>query len=190
MLKKFFVYIAVICFLLVMGGCAMRASSQELPKPSAAAEESLKRFIQKWGQERNQEDNPPYIAVFRDLNDDGQPEAIVYMTGDDWCGSGGCPTLVLTPAGSSWKLVSSLSVAHTPIRVLSNKFYGWHSLGVMVGGGGIINAYEAELRFNGKKYPYNPSMPPARRAKKGAAGDVVISTEMLDAAVKKLPPGQ
>jgi hypothetical protein len=67
-----------------------------------------------------------------------------------------------------------MTITNPPIRVLDQKLNGWHSLGVWVQGGGIQPGYEAELRFNGKSYPKNPSVPPARRADKNLAGEVVI----------------
>jgi hypothetical protein len=61
--------------------------------------------------------------------------------------------------------------------------HGWHNLGVWVGGGGIQPGYEAELRFDGKKYPGNPSVPPARKTGKNASGTVVISSTQEEKAL-------
>src|ERR1019366_1518014 len=101
-------------------------------------------------------------------------QVIVYLTGLSWCGSGGCPTLVLTPKGSSYKLLSRILVTRPPIRVLAGKSYGWHNLAVWVGGGGIQPGYEAELRFDGKSYPISPANPPARHLVGAAHGEIVI----------------
>jgi hypothetical protein len=59
--------------------------------------------------------------------------------------------------------------------VLATRNRGWSDIGVYVSGGGIINGYEAVLRFNGVRYPGNPTVPPAFRARKGAAGRTLIS---------------
>ena len=83
-----------------------------------------------------------YDAVFVDLNGDGKAEAIVYLKSKDWCGSGGCTTLILARDGDSWKLLTKISITRPPIRVLAGKSSGWRSIGVWVQGGGIQPGYE------------------------------------------------
>ena len=99
---------------------------------------------------------------------------IVYVTGKSWCGTGGCTTLVLTPRASSCKIISVVTATRLPVRVLTTRTIGWYDIGVRVEGGGIQTGYEARLRFNGKAYPRNPTVPPAQPLRPGAAGEVVI----------------
>jgi hypothetical protein len=115
-----------------------------------------------------------YIAAFVDLKGDGKQEIIVYVTGRWWCGSGGCQTLILSPAGSSYRVVTKILITRPPIRVLTNASHGWRSIGVWVQGGGIQPGYEAELRFDGKTYPISPANPPALPLTGKVAGDVVV----------------
>lgn len=152
----------------LISACASKAQGPDVKSP--AGEESLKGFL------RTLDDNKAtrYIAAFRDLNGDGMPEAIVYLMGKSWCGSGGCNTLILERNGSSWRIVTNIRITRRPIRVLTKKSHGWCSLGVWVQGGGIQPGYEAELLFNGKSYPRNPSVPPARRLEGNPEGKVVI----------------
>jgi len=139
-------------------------------------EASLKKFLQTYFADKDPDKTTQYTAVFRDLNDDEKPEALVYITGQGWCGNSGCKLYVLTPDRDSWRIIAKTTITWPPILVLAAKSHGWHDLGVGVAGGGIRQGYEAELSFNGAKYPGNPSVPPARKApKKNAAGDVVIS---------------
>jgi len=138
-------------------------------EPLSTQQESLKRFLQSLDKSKSTR----YIVAFRDINDDGIPEAIVYLIGRNWCGSGGCNTLVLAREGTSWRTVATITITRPPIRVLPDTSNGWHSIGVWVQGGGIQLDYEVELRFDGKTYPKNPSVPPARRLKK-ATGEIVI----------------
>lgn len=70
--------------------------------------------------------------------------------------------LVLAPEGASYRVITETTVTRLPIRVLSTKSNGWHDITVTVAGGGILIGYEAELSFDGKTYPSNPSVPPAR----------------------------
>lgn len=117
-----------------------------------------------------------YISAFSDLNSDGRPEAIVYLIGDHWCGSGGCNTLILTPQDNYWKIIANITITRPPIIRLSSRSHGWYSIGVWVEGGGIHPGYQAELRFDGKTYPRNPSAPPARRLEERQAGEVLIGS--------------
>jgi hypothetical protein len=153
--------------------------ARPMPRGQPVREQRLKKFLQ------NYEGNPSsaderttrYAAAFADLNDDGIQEVIVYLISPAWCGSGGCSTLILEPKGSSFQIITKTTITRLPIRVLFEKTNGWHDLGVGVGGGGIRSGYEARLRFNGRKYPSNPSVPPAARLQKEAEGKVVIPAD-------------
>ena len=146
---------------------------------TSGSEENLKKFLQKY------EGNPSsaaerttrYAAAFVDLRNDGTQEVIVYLMGPAWCGNGGCSSLVLAPQGESYKVITKTTVTQLPIRVLSTKTNGWHDLGVWVQGGGIQPGYEARLRFNGKKYPGNPTVPPAQKLKNKVEGKEVIPAQ-------------
>jgi hypothetical protein len=116
-----------------------------------------------------------FIAALADLNGDGRPEAIVYLVSDDWCGSGGCTMLILQPDGDSWRLLTEVSITRLPIRLLRTKSNGWRDIGVWVQGGGIQPGYEAELQFDGKTYPQNPSLTPARPLKEKPRGETLIA---------------
>lgn len=133
--------------------------------------DSVKQFLRT----RDTDRSTYYVLAFADLNG-GPRQAIVYLLGNEWCGSGGCNTFVLTPAGDSWRIVANIRITNPPICVLTDKSAGWHSIGVWVQGGGIEGGYEAELRFNGKQYPQNPSVPPARHLEGKVTGEAVISS--------------
>lgn len=90
--------------------------------------------------------------------------------------SGGCVLYVLSLTPTSYRRVASISITRPPIRVLPTITHGWHDLGVLVTGGGIIPGYEARLRFNARSYPSNPTVPPATRLK-DTAGKQVIGEE-------------
>lgn len=82
--------------------------------------------------------------------------------------------LILRPQGSSFKIINKITIVNLPIRVLSSITNGWHDISVFVEGGGIQPGYEARLAFNGKKYPSNPSAPPAVPLKGRAEGKTVV----------------
>lgn len=102
-----------------------------------------------------------YDTAQADLNGDGRPEIFVYANRD--CGSGGCDLYILTSRSKGWRVVMKASVTRPPIRVLPTATRGWHDVGVFVAGGGIISGYTARLRFDGRHYPGNPTVPPATR---------------------------
>jgi hypothetical protein len=164
--------VAYFCLPLCMGHGQSQVSSTSVGAPALA--DSLKQFLQKFDDDKTTR----YRYAFLDLNGDQLPEAVVYLVGGGWCGSGGCNTLILRQNGSSWKIVTNITITRTPIRVLATSTNGWRNLGVWVQGGGVQRGFEAELTFDGKTYPQNPTAAPARRLVGRAAGDVVISSPL------------
>jgi uncharacterized protein len=101
-------------------------------------------------------DEVRYVEAAFDLDGDSRAERLVHVVGPMACGSGGCPTLVFTPAASGHRLVSAITVSHPPIKVSSQRSSGWQNLIVQVGGGGVKPG-AVELAFDGKSYPTNPT---------------------------------
>lgn len=91
-----------------------------------------------------------------DLNGDGSNEALVYIYGSSWCGSGGCNLFVLRAAGESYEEMAMMTVAKPPIGVLETSTDGWRDLFVSVGGGGVEPGAR-RMRYNGETYPRNPT---------------------------------
>lgn len=115
-----------------------------------------------------------YVAAFHDLDGNGSVDAIVYLVGPSVCGSGGCNTIVLS-YNHGWSKVSTIHLTRPPIMILDKKYHGWHSISVNVSGGGILHPYSAELNFDGRSFPSNPTMPPAIRINE-PKGDIAISS--------------
>lgn len=164
------------CLAAISAGCVGCAEFHSASSP-AVEETPLRDFLQRYlkASSCSEDRTTKYSAAFIDLNGDGAQEVIVYITGRAWCGSGGCTTLVLAPAKSGYRVISRIPITRPPIRILPRIANGWHSLGVWVEGGGVQAGYEAELSFDGRKYPRNPSLPPARRLAKAHVGEVVVS---------------
>ncbi len=127
------------------------------------------------------EDEPPirltYLVAAADLNDDDADELLVYLNSDGFCGSGGCTLLILTPRGNSYRVITRATIVRLPVRALDTRSNGWRNLAVRVQGGGILEGYEAELRYDGASYPSNPSMPPARRLQGIASGEILFDED-------------
>jgi hypothetical protein len=167
---------------------------QRVFEPTSEQETSLKKFLQGYLRDPyaslEDEKTTRYSAAFVDLNDDGTPEVITHITGRDWCGSGGCTTLVLKAEGSSYRTVARLTITRPPIRVLTTKSHGWRDIGVWMQGGGIQPGYEADLFFNGKSYRGRDQAtlrPPKRLRERVLPGKTVITRTSL-AQGKELYP--
>jgi hypothetical protein len=121
---------------------------------------ALEKAIKAWTEEST---IPAYKYAFVDLNDDGRDDAVVLITGNEYCGSGGCSFIVFRGIAGGFKRVSSSTITRAPILLLTEKNKGWHALSVHISGGGVEPG-QIIMRFNGKRYTGNPSMQP--KAKK------------------------
>jgi hypothetical protein len=161
--------------------------AQTIREPLSKQAESLKNFLQSYLGKPYQpfelEGATRYSFALVDLKGDGTKEVIVYVSGRAWCGSGGCTILVLAPEGTSYRVVTRTTITRLPIRVLNTKSNGWHDISVVVAGGGIQVGYEAILPFDGKTYPSNPSVPPARRSNEKVQGETVITVTAEEQAL-------
>jgi hypothetical protein len=93
-----------------------------------------------------------FIFFEYDLNDDGKKEIFVGLIGPYFCGSGGCSPYLLDNEGN---VITHFTVSDYPIVVDNNKTNGWKDLLIRSGGKDRI------VKFDGKKYPSNPSILPA-----------------------------
>ncbi len=93
-----------------------------------------------------------FILFEYDLNDDGSKEILVGLNGGYFCGTGGCNLLLLNSSGV---VITSFSVSGTPVIVANAKTNGWKDLYI------YSNKKHRIAKFDGKKYPSNPSLLPA-----------------------------
>ena len=150
--------ILVAVWLAVLGifGCAHAASSRRENDVQLRA--FLQRYLKKYPSVLDQ--GIRYSVAGVSLSGNSKRQYLVYLTSRWWCGSGGCTALLLEPGDGSFRVIEKFTLVRLPIRVLASKSHGWHDLAMPVAGGGIINGYMALLRFDGRKYPSNPSMAP------------------------------
>ena len=113
-------------------------------------------------------DKPVFRSMPIDLNADEVNDAVVLLTGPNWCGSGGCTLLIFRGTAASFKLVSTSTVTDTPIRVSDEQHKGWRTLVVYSRGIGDV-----VMRFDGKRYPANPSL------QEKASSEMVAGTRIL-----------
>ena len=115
-----------------------------------------------------------YFLKWFDLNGDGTPEAIVHVVGPHVCGTGGCDTHIFARHGSGYRLVSTIGLSRPLVIASPRRAHGWRNLIVFVAGGGILPGYYAELRFDGRAYPDNPTVKPAKRVGSKPRGEILI----------------
>ena len=115
----------------------------------------LKPDLQQSISEATQESEPVFSVGYADLNGDGLEDAVVFLKGMQWCGSGGCTLMIFENLGDNYQLISKSSVTSTPISVAKTENNGWKDLVVWSRGKGLV-----VMKFDGDKYPYNPSLEP------------------------------
>lgn len=90
---------------------------------------------------------------------------LVYPRESEWCGvTGGCMLFILTSHKGTWKLLSRMTLVHLPVGILPHLTHGWHDLAISYSGrlpDGSPALVVSRMRFDGKRYPLNPSVPPA-----------------------------
>ena len=95
------------------------------------------------------------VAIF-DLNQDGLKDAVVLLKSSNWCGSGGCTMLIFKgKASQNFDFVSKTTLVDNPIYSTNYTQSGWKQLLVYSRKHGQVM-----LKFDGVKYPLNPSLLP------------------------------
>ena len=158
-----------------MAGATAFAPGQKITA-SNHPNDQLKAFLRDYvGSGGVLPDTTTRITVVNVKTNDGKHEEdVVYVSGQGWCGTGGCTLLILEPVGSSFKVLSDMLTVRLPIRLLASMKNGYPDIGVRVQGGGIEPGYEAVLSFDGDSYS-DDLMPPARKDT-AIRGKVIIAT--------------
>ena len=168
--------------LIALAACSPSANDSEAPtgdtsQPATedagaqSREDDIRHFLL---QEYPEAAPMRYALAWNDLDGDGAEEAIVHLATPYFCGSGGCNTIILTPAGPMWRKVGEISVSRTPVTVMESASNGWKDITVAIAGGGG-EAGTALLKFDGEAYPSNPTVPPAETT--AQSGTVLIAEE-------------
>jgi hypothetical protein len=129
-----------------------------LPAPALRAQEAPPKLIsavQAYAERKGYHEQPSFQHALTDLNGDGRADAIVLLQGLTWCGSGGCTMLIFRGRKAGFTFVSGSTITRTPIRISADKTAGWKTLIVFSKGRGDVL-----MRFNGTRYPLNPSSQP------------------------------
>jgi hypothetical protein len=130
---------------------------------------ALLTAVQDYVEKKGEHERPLFRHALIDLNSDGSDDAIVLLLGPSWCGSGGCTMLVFCGTKDKFTFVSGSTITYEPIRVSPEKAHGWKTLIVYSKGKGDVL-----MRFNGERYPLNPSMQPKATPAQVDTAQIVI----------------
>lgn len=94
-----------------------------------------------------------------DLNGDGREDALVSLTDNDWCGSGGCTILVFEAMDEAdaeefgaYRPAAEISRMHGPVHVALAARGAWSDL-IVEDATGVMR----RLSFDGETYPLSPT---------------------------------
>jgi hypothetical protein len=172
------VCVSFIVSIAVASGLIIQVCDAQVSQRPSSPESRLRSSLQAYLEHPPPQDFAPtsYSFSFVNLARQGKNEAIVYLTGREWCGSGGCHMLVLAQKDASYKVIARIPGVRLPIRVLNDKSQGWHDLSVWIQGGGIIRGYEARVRFDGTTYIEESQASGEARTQK-SKGEIVLSSK-------------
>ena len=130
---------------------------------------SLIAAVKNYVEEKGEREQPTFRHALTDLDGDGRADAIVLLLGGAWCGSGGCNMVIFRGTKDGFTFVSGSTITNEPIRVSPEKVQGWRTLIVLSKAKGDVL-----MRFNGTRYPLNPSTQPKATPTQVSAAQVVM----------------
>jgi putative lipoprotein len=132
-------------------------------------------------------DEVRYVEAATDLSGDGRPEIIAYVMAPRACRQDGCATHVFTPIGAdAYRQVGRITISSPPIRASSRTSNGWKNLVVRISGDGAV-AHDAELEFNGTRYPDDPSLAAALAVQPAGAETLIREDVRFETAQVLIP---
>lgn len=119
-------------------------------EPDAAIEEALRAAEPDYRREVVG-DGPEarYAYAHVDLNGDGAEEAVVYLLGPFFCGTGGCTLHLFTTSDAGYQPVARFPLSRLPIIVSESTTETWHDLYLPQSGGGAPPSF---VRYTGPTY--------------------------------------
>lgn len=170
LLQRFFL---ILCVVTIIGSACVA----QTPSRSASEKSSLLRnFLQSYLRDPQFPDDPTtrFFSAQAHLKNNNEDYVVVYITGESFCGSGGCDMLVLESNNDSFKVVSKTTLVRLPIKMLNTTTNDWHDLSVNISGGGTGKPCDVLLPFNGSEYPGNPTVSPSRPLAWGQSAQILI----------------
>lgn len=126
----------------------------------------------------------PFEQAGADLNSDGKAEALVLLTGQDWCSPQGCTLAIFQPSEVGFRPISQIVGVKPPVAVAASSNAGWRDLVVKTGASKIVR-----LQFTGGGYPANAAVQPDGSADV-AQSEVLIQPPAAQASATPPNSGQ
>lgn len=139
-------------------------------------DQKLEEAIHKTMPEYDKESYGPVRYYYNkvDINEDGKEEIFTVLYGMYVAGSGGGTGLLFD---NDYNLVTQFSLVRTPVIISDNKTNGWNEILMYVSGGGVESFY-AQMKFDGKTYPSNPSVQSEVKPGMKIEGKAIIANEI------------
>ena len=155
-----------------MAGYASCAET-DLSGPKKAALRSVIAASLRWPRAKGDQSEDRIIADAAPLVRIGglraaHRDALVYLSGGNYCGSGGCQLLIFSDNGR-YKLMSKIYSVHEP-AILTTAHNGWADLGAKVSGGGAGAPYSVRLSYGRQGYPKNAAAGELPKMSQGVLG--------------------
>lgn len=113
-----------------------------------------------------------------DLDGDGILEVFVYLIGFYVCGTGGCSAAIFKQKNGEYSLLSRFSLVNNPVVISNSKTKGYRDIIMNVYGGGIENFF-ALIKYDGTKYPSNPSIQPKVESGTKIDGIAIVADDIV-----------
>jgi len=109
---------------------ALRSIAKQPLASAGTSDVLLRKFLQSYlkGSVFGEDKTVRFSSASVDLDGDRVSEIVVYVSGQDWCGTGGCLLLVLKSKATSYEVVGRTSITRLPIRVLASETNAWRDL--------------------------------------------------------------
>lgn len=145
--------LTLLCIALLWASASGAEAAAPQESSPADVRSGIERYLQKYLRDdldvMSEEDRQYSYDTF-DLNNDGKKEIFVALVSPYFCGSGGCTLLILNP---DFTLNSRMTLVNFPLQASSETSHGWRNLVIPSKGDHL-------MKYNGKKYPGNPSTQP------------------------------
>ncbi len=125
---------------------------------TAQMEQAITRFLQESG--------APAFAKYQfyryDLDGDKRRDAIILLQNPYkyWCNIHGCTLIVMKANDHDFTMISKTQPIRAPFFISPERTNGWHDLVVRVSGR-WDKTKNVAMKFDGRKYPYNPETLPS-----------------------------
>lgn len=114
---------------------------------------NIDRAIRRYVINKGKKDGPRKV-IGADLTGNGNPELLVYFSGEEWCARTGCTLAVFVKEMRGFRAVSTIKRVKLPIIAQRSQTNGWRDLIVFTGLDGA-REQRVILKFGGRGYPGN-----------------------------------